>query len=43
MSRTEPPGNNLSRLVFLAAVAACTVAAAAVWLSLSKIRKRRIR
>ena len=43
MSGTDPPGNKLSRLVFLAAIAACAVAATAVWLSVGKIRKRRIR
>ena len=42
MSGAEPPANNLSRLIFLAAVAACAVAATAAWLSLGKVRKRRI-
>lgn len=42
MSGAQPPANNLSRLIFLAAVAACAVAATAAWLSLGKVRKRRI-
>ena len=42
MSGTEPPGTKLSGLVFLGAAAACAVAATSVWLSLGKIRKRRV-
>jgi hypothetical protein len=42
LMNAEPPGNSLGRLIFLAAVAACTIAATVAWLSLDKIRKRRI-
>ncbi len=41
-SGADQPANSLSRLIFLAAVAACTVAATTAWLSLGKIRKQRI-
>jgi hypothetical protein len=42
LTSAEPPGNSLSRLIFLAAVAAGTMAATVAWLSLDRIRKRRI-